>query len=187
MFCVVMSFTFLSRSSRRRALLKRHMSVHNGLKDYVCSLCAYASSHKSNLDRHIQRVHRNSKLALSLAAEAARRAAQPIKAVPTNGQAIGDMAHDVVDGNIEQRQQQHQLNGLTTTHAVSNFCNVASALPMFIKQEVREHTYSFRPIPTPDHDYQSDAIDAAIILTQVLLSSCPLHADPYRVYVSSIV
>lgn len=33
------------------------MSVHNGHKDFVCSECSYASSHKSNLERHLIRVH----------------------------------------------------------------------------------------------------------------------------------
>lgn len=40
-----------------RALLKRHMSVHNGHKDFECTECTYASSHKSNLERHLIRVH----------------------------------------------------------------------------------------------------------------------------------
>ncbi|XP_022093797.1 zinc finger protein 845-like [Acanthaster planci] len=40
----------------RKALLKRHMSVHNGVKEFACRICSYASSHKSNLERH-QRIH----------------------------------------------------------------------------------------------------------------------------------
>ena len=38
----------------RRALLRRHQSVHTGLKDFHCDLCCYASSHKSNLERHLK-------------------------------------------------------------------------------------------------------------------------------------
>ncbi|KAI1295611.1 putative zinc finger protein [Halotydeus destructor] len=41
----------------RRALLRRHMSVHSGEKDHQCDACDYASSHKSNLDRHLKRIH----------------------------------------------------------------------------------------------------------------------------------
>lgn len=32
------------------------MSVHNGIKEFSCKMCSYATSHKSNLERH-QRVH----------------------------------------------------------------------------------------------------------------------------------
>ncbi|KAK3605613.1 hypothetical protein CHS0354_027278 [Potamilus streckersoni] len=47
---------YCGRRFCRKALLKRHLSVHNGQKDFVCSICNYATSHKSNLERH-QRVH----------------------------------------------------------------------------------------------------------------------------------
>lgn len=40
-----------------RALLKRHMNVHSGQKDFTCGSCDYATSHKSNLERHIFRLH----------------------------------------------------------------------------------------------------------------------------------
>lgn len=33
------------------------MCVHGGIKDFRCDLCDYATSHKSNLERHIARVH----------------------------------------------------------------------------------------------------------------------------------
>ena len=45
----------------RKALLKRHLSVHTGLKDFRCSLCSYETSHKSNLERHM-RTHRSSSM-----------------------------------------------------------------------------------------------------------------------------
>ncbi|ESO12659.1 hypothetical protein HELRODRAFT_62884, partial [Helobdella robusta] len=44
------------RNFCRKALLKRHLAVHSGKKDFACHLCDYASSHKSNLDRH-KKVH----------------------------------------------------------------------------------------------------------------------------------
>ncbi|KAL3847504.1 hypothetical protein ACJMK2_018410 [Sinanodonta woodiana] len=47
---------YCGRRFCRKALLKRHLSVHNGQKDFVCSTCDYATSHKSNLERH-RRVH----------------------------------------------------------------------------------------------------------------------------------
>lgn len=47
---------YCGRRFCRKALLKRHLSVHNGQKDFVCSICDYATSHKSNLERH-RRVH----------------------------------------------------------------------------------------------------------------------------------
>lgn len=47
---------YCGRRFCRKALLKRHLSVHNGQKDYVCPLCDYATSHKSNLERH-RKVH----------------------------------------------------------------------------------------------------------------------------------
>ena len=47
---------YCGRRFCRKALLKRHLSVHNGQKDFVCSVCDYATSHKSNLERH-RKVH----------------------------------------------------------------------------------------------------------------------------------
>lgn len=47
---------FCGRRFCRKALLKRHLSVHNGQKDFVCNVCDYATSHKSNLERH-RKVH----------------------------------------------------------------------------------------------------------------------------------
>jgi hypothetical protein len=41
----------------RKALLRRHQTVHNGIKDYSCEECMYETSHKSNLERHCFRVH----------------------------------------------------------------------------------------------------------------------------------
>ena len=43
------------RNFCRKALLKRHITVHSGQKDYSCEHCGYATSHKSNLDRHKRR------------------------------------------------------------------------------------------------------------------------------------
>ena len=43
------------RNFCRKALLKRHVTVHSGQKDHVCDVCGYATSHKSNLDRHTRR------------------------------------------------------------------------------------------------------------------------------------
>ncbi|XP_041348302.1 zinc finger protein 782-like [Gigantopelta aegis] len=45
-----------SRNFCRKALLRRHLTVHSGRKDFRCDLCGYATSHKSNLERH-QKVH----------------------------------------------------------------------------------------------------------------------------------
>lgn len=47
---------YCGRRFCRKALLKRHLSVHNGQKDFVCPICDYATSHKSNLERH-RKVH----------------------------------------------------------------------------------------------------------------------------------
>lgn len=33
------------------------MNVHSGQKEYRCELCVYATSHKSNLERHCSRLH----------------------------------------------------------------------------------------------------------------------------------
>ncbi|XP_063866912.1 zinc finger protein 628-like [Scylla paramamosain] len=38
----------------RKALLKRHLSVHTGIKEFICCLCGYDTSHKSNLERHMR-------------------------------------------------------------------------------------------------------------------------------------
>lgn len=46
------------RTFCRKALLKRHQSIHSGEKAFVCSICSYSTSHKGNLDRHA-RVHRH--------------------------------------------------------------------------------------------------------------------------------
>ncbi|XP_013793775.1 zinc finger protein 816-like [Limulus polyphemus] len=51
------SCNLCTRSFCRRALLRRHMSAHNGLKEFLCELCIYATSHKSNLERHQFRIH----------------------------------------------------------------------------------------------------------------------------------
>lgn len=45
-----------SRNFCRKALLRRHLTVHSGQKDFFCDICGYATSHKSNLERH-QKVH----------------------------------------------------------------------------------------------------------------------------------
>ncbi|XP_059151975.1 gastrula zinc finger protein XlCGF8.2DB-like [Physella acuta] len=50
------SCPFCGRRFCRKALLKRHLSVHSGQKDYTCPSCDYATSHKSNLERH-KRIH----------------------------------------------------------------------------------------------------------------------------------
>ena len=47
---------YCARRFCRKALLKRHLSVHNGQKEFLCNVCDYATSHKSNLERH-RRVH----------------------------------------------------------------------------------------------------------------------------------
>ena len=47
---------FCGRNFCRKALLKRHLTVHSGQKDFSCDLCDYATSHKSNLERH-RKVH----------------------------------------------------------------------------------------------------------------------------------
>ena len=47
---------FCGRNFCRKALLKRHLTVHNGQKDFICTVCDYATSHKSNLERH-RKVH----------------------------------------------------------------------------------------------------------------------------------
>ena len=47
---------YCGRRFCRKALLKRHLSVHSGQKDFTCAICDYATSHKSNLERH-RKVH----------------------------------------------------------------------------------------------------------------------------------
>ena len=55
------SCPFCGRRFCRKALLRRHLSVHNGQKDYNCPHCDYATSHKSNLERH-KRIHERLKI-----------------------------------------------------------------------------------------------------------------------------
>ena len=55
------SCPYCGRRFCRKALLKRHLSVHSGQKDYTCPSCDYATSHKSNLERH-KRIHDRLKL-----------------------------------------------------------------------------------------------------------------------------
>ncbi|CAG7728382.1 unnamed protein product [Allacma fusca] len=50
--------TVCAKSFSRRALLKRHQSVHTGIKDFKCDYCTYSSSHKSNVVRHLK-IHRD--------------------------------------------------------------------------------------------------------------------------------
>lgn len=47
----------------RKALLRRHLSVHTGIKDFICSVCKYDTSHKSNLERHLRSHLKNPDLA----------------------------------------------------------------------------------------------------------------------------
>ncbi|XP_066979019.1 zinc finger protein PLAG1-like [Macrobrachium rosenbergii] len=49
------------RNFCRKALLKRHFSVHSGYKEFSCHFCGYETSHKSNLERHM-RVHRKTSM-----------------------------------------------------------------------------------------------------------------------------
>lgn len=46
------------RTFCRKALLRRHQSIHSGQKAFVCQICSYSTSHKGNLDRHT-RIHRH--------------------------------------------------------------------------------------------------------------------------------
>lgn len=46
------------RTFCRKALLRRHQSIHSGQKAFICLICSYSTSHKGNLDRH-SRVHRH--------------------------------------------------------------------------------------------------------------------------------
>ncbi|CAF0754195.1 unnamed protein product [Rotaria sordida] len=46
------------RTFCRKALLRRHQSIHSGQKTFFCPICSYSTSHKGNLDRHI-RIHRH--------------------------------------------------------------------------------------------------------------------------------
>ena len=46
------------RTFCRKALLRRHQSIHSGQKAFICRICSYSTSHKGNLDRHA-RVHRH--------------------------------------------------------------------------------------------------------------------------------
>jgi uncharacterized Zn-finger protein len=46
------------RTFCRKALLRRHQSIHSGQKSFICPICSYSTSHKGNLDRHA-RVHRH--------------------------------------------------------------------------------------------------------------------------------
>lgn len=48
------------RTFCRKALLRRHQSIHSGHKAFVCRICSYSTSHKGNLDRHT-RVHRQNR------------------------------------------------------------------------------------------------------------------------------
>ena len=54
---LLLLFLLLTFFTIRRALLKRHMNVHSGRKEFACDHCDYATSHKSNLERHSQRLH----------------------------------------------------------------------------------------------------------------------------------
>ncbi|CAF0797667.1 unnamed protein product [Adineta steineri] len=45
------------RTFCRKALLRRHQSIHSGQKAFICTICSYSTSHKGNLDRH-SRIHR---------------------------------------------------------------------------------------------------------------------------------
>lgn len=64
------------RKFHRKALLKRHMAIHNGQKDFVCSECGYGTSHKSNLDRH-KKVHQRTEKPPSLPSTATVAEATP--------------------------------------------------------------------------------------------------------------
>lgn len=49
-----------ARGFQRKALLTRHMMIHNDKKEFRCPLCTYETSHKSNLERH-KKVHRQTR------------------------------------------------------------------------------------------------------------------------------
>ena len=50
----VCTWASCSKHFLRKALLDRHLKVHTGEKTYICSVCQYGTSHKSNLDRHVK-------------------------------------------------------------------------------------------------------------------------------------
>ena len=51
------------KSFLRKALMDRHMKIHTGEKPFVCPICNYGTSHKSNLDRHAK-IHTKSGIAV---------------------------------------------------------------------------------------------------------------------------
>ncbi|XP_070538671.1 zinc finger protein 92-like [Ptychodera flava] len=57
--------TMCGKNFCRKALLKRHLTVHSGQKEFSCELCGYATSHKSNLERH-KKVHTKACLTTNL-------------------------------------------------------------------------------------------------------------------------
>ncbi|XP_038050490.1 zinc finger protein 3-like [Patiria miniata] len=99
----------------RKALLKRHMSVHNGVKEFACRICSYASSHKSNLERH-ERVHDKQKPehTRSRTKEAAILKAQQVvrdyvrdREVDKIMTHLNSLYHKMADGGTAEKQLKH--------------------------------------------------------------------------------
>ncbi|XP_050734675.1 early growth response protein 1-like [Eriocheir sinensis] len=85
----------------RKALLRRHLSVHTGIKDFICSVCKYDTSHKSNLERHLRSHLKNPDLAAAaqkaLADLEASRSSTASESVSSTSQPAGASSNELQD------------------------------------------------------------------------------------------
>ena len=48
---------FCNKTMRMKFHMEAHICVHTGEKPFTCHICDYASPQKSNLKRHIMKMH----------------------------------------------------------------------------------------------------------------------------------
>ena len=127
------------RNFCRKALLKRHVTVHSGQKDYSCDVCGYATSHKSNLDRHKRRhlpKHQQQQLqmmtALCANLTAVRRKHASAKIRPRHGLNVTR----TTDGNREFRTDAVHRGHAESTDVISSLPTQKLAYDEEMKRKV---------------------------------------------------
>ncbi|XP_061170425.1 zinc finger protein SNAI2-like [Saccostrea echinata] len=116
------SCPYCGRRFCRKALLKRHLSVHSGQKDFSCPNCDYATSHKSNLERH-KRIHErlksldeNKTSFVDVDTFCGQTTASASK--PGNGEADGDLFRQTIDVMDSDISDNEEINVTTTEEEI---------------------------------------------------------------------
>lgn len=165
------SCSICNRNFCRKALLRRHLSVHNGQKDFHCSSCSYATSHKSNLERH-QRIHARRNSASESTEEKEFSDSESATSRNTN--------------TIPKQQRHNQfVKSKTHTKIVAKYENMVNRNELFSKDTSRtkEHTKEQSFVKTEAHDDNMNKVNIEGVKQEterVHTSAKRLVSRPYK-------